>query len=122
MRKALLIAGLSTLAVTAAALALPAGGVLKGVVVSSSNLPVPAARVFLQSADGTAPHVIRTNKEGRFRSASLRAGLYDARANAGKMWSEWHHNIVVRNGGEADITLRLTETPHASDAAGKARK
>ena len=83
-------------------------GVLGGIVLSAKGAPVSAAEVFWQTADGKAPHAARTDASGRFRIARVRQGLYDVRAQAAGMTSEWEHNVVVRSGGEASVTLRLS--------------
>jgi len=95
----------------------PAGGFLSGVVLSTSGAPVPAANVFWQTADGKSPHALRTDKNGRFRTAAVSAGLYDLRAEADGMWSEWKHNVLVRAGAASNLTLRLVRrTPPAAKA------
>lgn len=83
-------------------------GTLGGIVLNSRGAPVSAAEVFWQTADGKAPHAARTDASGRFRIARVRQGLYDLRAQAAGMTSEWEHNVVVRAGGEASVTLRLS--------------
>jgi hypothetical protein len=90
-----------------ALLAAPAGGVLSGMVLNSGGKPVAAAGVFVQSADGTAPRALRTDSRGQFRTVRLRSGLYDVRAEAAGMASEWKHNIQITDGGEAEVTLKL---------------
>jgi hypothetical protein len=86
------------------------GGVLKGIVLDGKGEPVAAARVFLQSADGSAPQAFRTDAQGGFRRVVTRTGLYDVRAEAGGLWSEWVHNVRMKGGEQADITLRLIRT------------
>lgn len=88
--------------------AAPVDGVLGGVVLNAKGAPVNAAEIFWQTADGKAPHAARTDAAGRFRIPKLRQGLYDVRAEAAGMTSEWQHNVVVRPGGEASVTLRLS--------------
>ena len=83
-------------------------GVLGGIVLNAKGAPVSAAEVFWQTADGKAPHAVRTDAGGRFRIANVRQGLYEVRAQAAGMTSEWEHNVVVRPGGEASVTLRLS--------------
>lgn len=83
-------------------------GVLGGVVLNAKGAPVKAADVFWQTADGKAPHAVHTDASGRFRIAGVRQGLYDVRAQAAGMTSVWEHNVVVRPGGEASVTLRLS--------------
>jgi hypothetical protein len=83
-------------------------GVLGGIVLNSKGAPVAAAQVFWQTADGKTPHAVRTDAKGHFRIAGLREGLYDLRAQASGMSSEWRHNIFVRGGSAAGLTLRLS--------------
>jgi hypothetical protein len=102
-------------------------GVLGGTVLNGKGAPVIAAEVFWQTADGKAPHAARTDTNGRFRIPGVRQGLYDLRAQAAGMTSEWEHNVVVRPGAEANVTLRLSRrvtqpnsgNQHSSAAAGK---
>ena len=85
-----------------------AEGVLGGIVLNTKGVPVAAAQVFWQTADGKAPHAVRTDANGRFRIAGLRQGLYELRARASGMSSEWEHNVFVRAGATAGVTLRLS--------------
>jgi hypothetical protein len=90
----------------------PAAGSLTGVVLNLKGAPVRGARVFWATADGSLPHTLHTDANGRFRVPSMRPGLYEVRGEAGGMWSEWEHNVLVRAGAESKITLRLVrETP-----------
>jgi len=86
----------------------PVDGILGGVVLNAKGAPVRAADVFWQTADGKAPHAAHTDASGRFRIANVRQGLYEVRAQAAGMTSEWEHNVVVRPGGQASLTLRLS--------------
>ena len=88
----------------------PPTAALNGLVLNSKGIPVKSARVFWQTAEGTAPHVLRSNAEGRFRISPVRDGFYEFRAESGGSWSEWEHNVMVRNGAEASVTLRLVRT------------
>lgn len=93
----------------------PIPGVLEGTVINLQGSPVGAAEVFLQGSDGTSPHILHTDSQGEFRMPSLRAGLYDLRAESAGMWSEWEHNVMLRPGGHATVTLRLLRmTPPAT--------
>lgn len=83
-------------------------GALDGVVVTGKGAPVAFAEVFWQTADGRAPHAVRSNGSGHFRVAGLRQGLYEVRAQGLGMTSEWEHNVWVPAGHEAKVTLRLT--------------
>ena len=96
-------------------------GVLGGIVLNVTGAPVNAAEIFWQTADGKAPHAARTDATGRFHIANVRQGLYEVRAQAAGMTSEWQHNVVVRPGGEASVTLRLSKRippPASLPAAG----
>ena len=83
-------------------------GILDGVVLSGKGTPVAFAEVFWQTADGRAPHAVRTNGSGRFRIAGISQGLYEVRAQGLGMTSEWEHNVWVPAGHVASVTLRLT--------------
>jgi virginiamycin B lyase len=87
-------------------------GSLNGEVVSSKGTAVPGAQIMWQAADGGIPHVLHSDVHGRFHIEPLRAGLYDVRASAAGTWSEWEHNVTVRPGSDANVTLRLSfKTP-----------
>jgi virginiamycin B lyase len=87
-------------------------GSLEGEVVSAKGAPVAGAQILWQEADGRLPHVLRTDSHGHFQVDPLRAGLYEVRASAGGTWSEWEHNVMVRPGVAANVTLRLSfKTP-----------
>ena len=83
-------------------------GGLDGQVVNAKGAPVPAAQILWQAADGETPHVLHSDAQGRFHLAQLRSGFYDLRASAGGAWSKWEHNVLVRPGQDANVTLRLT--------------
>ena len=82
-------------------------GNLDGEVVNTKGAPVAGAQILWQASDGETPHVLHTDSQGRFHVGPLRAGSYDLRASANGTWSEWEHNILVRPGSDANITLRL---------------
>jgi hypothetical protein len=69
--------------------------------------------VTYQSGGGTAPHVIHTDAKGRFSVEKLRADIYDVRASAQGLYSDWQKNVSLRPGQTKMVTLRLT---HAKDA------
>jgi protocatechuate 3,4-dioxygenase beta subunit len=92
----------------APASAAPRAGSLNGVVLNSAGTPIPRAVVSWQAADGTRPHSIHTDVNGRFQVMGVRPGLYELRAETGGMSSDWQHNVLVRTGAEASVTLRLT--------------
>src|SRR5579863_10478332 len=83
-------------------------GSLGGEVVNAKGAPVAGAQILWQAADGETPHVLHSDAQGRFRIEQLRSGSYDLRASSGGTWSEWEHNVLVRPGNDANVTLRLT--------------
>lgn len=83
-------------------------GALDGVVLNGKGAPVAFAEVLWQTADGKAPHAVRTNASGHFRITGVRQGLYELRAEGLGMTSEWEHNVLVRPGKVASVTLRLS--------------
>jgi Carboxypeptidase regulatory-like domain len=107
MRKHCFIAGAVALLSLAFAYGKIAEGVLDGVVLNGRGVPVAFAEVFWQAADGKAPHATRANGKGRFRIAGVSQGLYDLRAQASGMTSEWEHNVLVRSGKVSSVTLHL---------------
>lgn len=123
-RKSLKIAILwcATLGVSAAAAAqVPKTPKLKpgnlvGEVVNAKGAPVAGALILWQASDGETPHVLHSDARGRFHVDALRTGSYDLRASASGSWSQWEHNVLVRPGGDSNVTLRLTfkEAPAAA--------
>ena len=83
-------------------------GGLDGEVVSAKDAPVAGAQILWQASDGETPHVLHSDAHGRFHIEQLRTGHYDLRASAGGTWSQWEHNVFVRPGEDANVTLRLT--------------
>jgi virginiamycin B lyase len=83
-------------------------GGLDGEVVNAKGAPVAGAQILWQAADGETPHVLHSDAQGRFHIEKLRSGFYDLRASASGTWSQWEHNILVRPGDDANVTLRLT--------------
>ena len=84
-----------------------APGSLDGEVVDAKDAPVAGAQILWQAADGGRPHVLHSDARGQFHIVSLRAGLYELRASAGNIWSDWSHNVLVRPGAKANVKLRL---------------
>jgi uncharacterized protein YfaT (DUF1175 family) len=98
----------------------PAGtpaGTLSGVVLNNAGVPVAAAQVSWQAADGTKPHAAHSDTSGHFRISPVRPGLYEVRAEAAGRWSDWEHNVLVRAGADSNITLRLLRTSAPSAVA-----
>ena len=84
------------------------GAVLSGVVLGPDDKPVAHAAVTYQSAAGMAPHVVRTDSQGRFTITHLRSNdIYDLRASGKGVFSEWEKNVAVRSGHTKSVTLRL---------------
>jgi virginiamycin B lyase len=86
-------------------------GTLSGEVVNAKGAPVAGAQILWQMSDGRIPHILHSDAQGRFHIPQLRAGLYELRASAGDAWSEWEHNVSVRPGADATVTLRLKFKP-----------
>jgi hypothetical protein len=108
MRKSLFAAVALALLFAALAYGNSAEGVLDGVVLNNKGVPVAFAQVSWQAADGKAPHALVANGKGRFRIAGVHQGLYEVRAQASGLTSEWEHNVLVRSGKVASVTLHLT--------------
>jgi hypothetical protein len=89
-----------------------APGSLGGTVVSAKGTPVANAQILWQGSYGGKPHALHSDAQGHFRIASLRPGLYDLRASAGGVSSQWSHNVLVRPGAEASLSVRLAQTAH----------
>jgi|SRR5579872_1194916 len=118
MRKSCFAAGaLALLLVAALAYGNSAEGVLDGIVLNSKGVPVAFAQVSWQAADGKAPHALVANGKGRFRIAGVHQGLYEVRAQASGMTSEWEHNVLVRSGKVASVTLHLTRPKSRSGSS-----
>jgi hypothetical protein len=108
---------LALLFVAALAYGNSADGVLDGVVLNGKGAPVAFAVVSWQAADGKAPHALVTNGKGRFRIAGVHQGLYEVRAQASGLTSEWEHNVLVRSGRVASVTLRVTRPKSRSGSS-----
>ena len=80
-------------------------GTLSGTVIGPDDKPVPRAAVTYQSSGGTAPHATHTDAHGHFTINNLRGDIYDIRASARGIFSEWEKNVVVRPGQQKTITL-----------------
>lgn len=103
--------------------AAPQGGgrcTLSGVVLGPDDKPVAHASVSYQSSSGRAPHVVQTDRNGRFYISKLKSDNYDIRASASGVFSEWEKNITLRPGRSREITLRLIyakEMPNPKSAS-----
>src|SRR5271155_908236 len=105
-----------TIIVSLPALAQRRNSTLAGVVLGSDNKPVANASVTYQSGGGVAPHVTHTDAKGHFSVPKLRADIYDVRASAQGVYSEWQKNVNVRPGQTKVVTLRLTHAQERSAA------
>jgi hypothetical protein len=90
-------------------------GTVAGTVINVSSVPVPGARVTLQGADGTAPEVTETNRQGRFFFPQLNHGYYDVRAYSNGAWSAWKHNIEVKTGKQTEVKLQIIPRKKTTD-------
>lgn len=103
---AISIVGLAALVAAEGAFA-QSRGTLAGVVLDANGKPVPGARVTLQPSDARAGRVTTTNAEGRFAFNRVYAVLYDVRAYASGLSSDWTRLVAVRPNQRAEITLKL---------------
>jgi len=95
---------------------------ISGTVIGPDDKPVPHAAVTYQSSGGTAPHAIHADAHGHFLISNLRGDLYEIRASANGIFSEWEKNLEVRPGQQKTITLQLIyakEMPAATPAKKK---
>lgn len=112
----ILLAALTFLFVSLAARAAEDGvGTVAGTVINVSGAPVADARVTLQGADGTAPEVTETNRQGRFFFPQLNHGYYDVRAYSNGAWSAWKHNVEVKTGKQTEVKLQIIPRKKATD-------
>ena len=95
----------------------PRSGVIEGTVETPSGKPASHAVVYLQPADGEAPHAAKTDADGHFIFKHLKQGIFELRAESPLLSSEWERDINLHPGGKASVTLRLqvpkpAPTPH----------
>jgi hypothetical protein len=95
---------------------------LEGLVLGPDNKPVANAAVTYQSGGGSAPHVVHTDGQGRFSVPKLRADIYDVRASAQGIYSDWKKNVNLRPGQITTLTLRLTHAPETPAAPPTAQR
>lgn len=82
-------------------------GVIAGIVLGPDDKPAPFAAITYQSSSGTAPHAVHADAHGRFTITKLHSDIYDVRASANGIFSEWKKNFRVESGRTSDLTLRL---------------
>jgi virginiamycin B lyase len=85
-------------------------GGIEGEVVTAKGAPVAGAQILWQAADGSKPHALHSDAQGRFRIPQLRTGLYDLSASTGDASSDWSRNVLVRPGTATNLKLRLVPT------------
>src|SRR5260370_3931951 len=112
MRRALVFLSILLLALVAirevsAAPQRKGSSTLSGVVLGPDDRPVPHAAVSYQSSGGVAPHIVRTDSQGRFTISTLKVYNYDLRASGNAVFSEWEKNVKLRTGARKEVTLRL---------------
>lgn len=84
---------------------------LTGVVLGPDDKPVARAVVTYQSSSGSlGAHVRRTDSKGHFAIVKLPADIYDLRASANGLFSEWEKNVTLGKGQTKSVTLRLIYT------------
>ena len=109
-------------AVTAAQRKGGPSGIISGLVLGPDDKPAPHAAITYQSADGSAPHAVHADSHGRFTITKLHSDIYDLRATAGGIFSEWKKNFQVQSGHTSEITLHLIYAREMPKSAGKPRK
>jgi len=82
-------------------------GIISGIVLGPDDKPAPFAAISYQSSGGTAPHAVHADAHGRFTITKLHSDIYDVRASANGIFSEWKKNFKVESGRTSDLTLRL---------------
>ncbi len=97
-------------------------GVISGLVLGPDDKPAPHAAITYQSSDGSAPHAVHADSHGRFTIIKLHTDIYDIRATAGGIFSEWQKNFQVQSGHTSEITLHLIYAREMPKSAGKPRK
>lgn len=88
----------------------PRSAVIEGSVETQSGKPAPHAVVFLQPADGEAPHGTKTDDHGHFIFKHLKQGIYELRAESPLLTSDWERDINVKPAAKVSVTLHL-KTP-----------
>jgi len=104
---ALFFSVLALLAATAAAAPRPRTGNITGTVLGPDGKAVANARVIVQTSYGRHPQSRLTDAAGQFHFRQLAAGLYDMRAYANGLWSDWHHNVMLRANKEIEVEFLL---------------
>ncbi len=82
-------------------------GIISGIVLGPDDKPAAFAAISYQSSGGTAPHAVHADEHGRFTITKLHTDIYDVRASANGVFSEWKKNFQVQSGRTSDLTLRL---------------
>jgi len=84
-------------------------GTLKGVVLLKDGQPAAGARVMEEEddGDGSHPHAMLTDGEGRFAFVRVSPGAYRLKAYYHDTWSAWIKQQRVRAGKDTEVTLRM---------------
>jgi Carboxypeptidase regulatory-like domain len=82
-------------------------GIISGTVLGPNDKPAPHAVITYQSSGGTSPHVVHADAHGRFMITKLHSDIYDLRASANGIFSEWQKNFQVQSGHTSEIIMRL---------------
>ena len=96
----------------------PGKASISGTVIGPDDKPVPRAAITYQSSSGTAPHATHADAHGRFTISNLQSDIYDIRASANGIFSEWEKNVMVRPGQQKTITLYLIYAKQMPAASG----
>jgi hypothetical protein len=97
-------------------------GIISGLVLGPDDKPAPHAAITYQSSDGSAPHAVHADSHGRFTITKLHSDIYDLRASAGGIFSEWQKNFQVESGHTSEITLHLIYAREMPKSTGKTAK
>lgn len=91
----------------------PRTAMIEGSVETQSGKPALHAVVYLQPADGEAPHGTKTDENGHFVFRHLKQGIYELRAESPLLTSDWERDINLKPAAKVSITLHL-RVPKAS--------
>ena len=82
-------------------------GRMVGTVIGPNDKPVANAVVTYQPGGGEAPHVVRTDANGKFTIPKIRVDNYDVRASGNGVFSEWEKNISIKPNQTRSVTLHM---------------
>jgi hypothetical protein len=86
-------------------------GTISGTVLAPDGSPQAHARVYLQPGNGRPPRTVLTDDAGHFSFGSVVTGMYDMRAQANGLWSEFVRNVGVKKNEDVNVKLQLKAAP-----------